>query len=103
MQLGQQDAIISELKGEDHIPDLAAVRAFAQCSKNPEDSQAREKAVELSKSDGNNLTVQLLCGTVLANAGMKEEALALLAKHQGSLDASVPPSVSIHEYNCSAC
>jgi len=39
--------------------------------------------------------VQLCCGTVLANAGAYDEALALLAKHQGSLDA-VALIVQIH-------
>lgn len=47
------------------------------------------KAQELAKKEGDNLTVQVLCGSVLADAGWVEEALALLAKHQGSLDAYV--------------
>lgn len=47
------------------------------------------KAQELAKKEGDNLTVQLLCGTVLADAGLAEDALSLLAKHQGSLDAYV--------------
>lgn len=50
------------------------------------------KAQELAKNEGDNLTVQVLCGSVLADAGLVEEALALLAKHQGSLDAYVNTS-----------
>lgn len=49
------------------------------------------KAQELAKKEGDNLSVQVLCGGVLADAGLVEEALALLAKHQGSLDAYVFP------------
>jgi coatomer protein complex subunit epsilon len=33
------------------------------------------------------MNVQILCGTVLARAGDAEQALALLQKHEGSLDA----------------
>jgi len=36
-----------------------------------------------------NLSVQLLVGIVLEKAGETEDALALLSKHQGSLDAYV--------------
>lgn len=50
------------------------------------------KAQELAKKEGDNLSVQVLCGGVLADAGLVEEALALLAKHQGSLDAYVLPA-----------
>jgi coatomer protein complex subunit epsilon len=80
--------VISESKA--NSPDLVAVRILAEYLKAPsEDSKAVTKAQELAKKEGDNLTVQLLCGTVLANAGLVEEALALLAKHQGSLDAYV--------------
>ena len=46
-----------------------------------------EKAQELAKARSDNLNVELCCGAILADAGLTEEALALLAKHQGSLDA----------------
>jgi len=39
--------------------------------------------------------VQLLCGTILARAGKPEQAVALLSRHQGSLDA-VALIVQIH-------
>lgn len=87
-QLGQASEVITEVKKDaSSSPDLAAVLCLAQYSQDPKDSKATEQAVELSKSKPDNLTVQLLCGTVLADAGMIEEALALLSKHQGSLDA----------------
>jgi coatomer protein complex subunit epsilon len=88
LALGQYDGIISELKGGP--ADLAAVKIAAEYLKAPsEDSKAVSKAQELAKKEGDNLNVQLLCGTVLAGAGLVEEALALLSKHQGSLDAYV--------------
>lgn len=87
--LGQADAVLSELRKDDGSADMAAVKVLAQFTKNPEAAQAKAKAIELSQSQAENLTVQLLCGTVLANVGMKEEAVALLTRHQGSLDAYV--------------
>lgn len=88
LALGEYDALLSELKGGP--PDILAVRIAAEYSKAPsEDSKAVTKAQDLAKKEADNLTVQLLCGTVLADAGLVEEALALLAKHQGSLDAYV--------------
>ena len=55
--------------------------------KNTDASAVVEKAQELAKARSDNLNVELCCGTVLSDAGLTEEALTLLAKHQGSLDA----------------
>ena len=86
--LRQYDGVISELNGEDDTPAFAALRAFAQYSKDPWDAEDAMKTVErLVTEEEDNMTVQLLCGTILANQGRSEEAVALLAKHQGSLDA----------------
>jgi coatomer subunit epsilon len=41
----------------------------------------------LAESSPENATVQVLGGTVLQAAGRSEEALALLTKHSGSLEA----------------
>jgi len=93
--LGEYDEVASELQGES-TPDLVAARTLAEYLKAPsEDSKAVERAQELAKKEPDNLTVELLCGTVLADAGLAEEALSLLAKHQGSLDA-VAIIVQIH-------
>ena len=98
IQLGQADRVISELNSEaESNPDLNAVRILAQHTQKPSDQSIIEKAATLAKSNGQNLTVQLLCGTMLANAGRKDEALALLAKHQGSLDACVVPMDACYE------
>ena len=75
--------------------DLAAVLAFAQYDKAPSDESGQTKAKELAESEPDNLTVQLLCGSVLARSGAREEALNLLSKHQGSLDA-VALATQIH-------
>ena len=89
LALGQYDDVILEVKSEaDSVPDLAAAKALAQYCKDPRNAdEAVQAASKLSKEQADSLGVQLLAGTVLANAGLTEEALALLAKHQGSLDA----------------
>lgn len=47
-------------------------------------------AKKLAEQHGQeNLTVQIIGGIILERAGETEEALALLSKHQGSLDAYV--------------
>ena len=46
-------------------------------------------AEELASTNAENSTVQVLAGIVLQAQGKTEEALALLAQHQGNLDAYV--------------
>ncbi|GAB7353753.1 hypothetical protein MBLNU459_g4146t1 [Dothideomycetes sp. NU459] len=74
-------------------PDLAAVKAYAGFASG--DAAAAETAASLAEQHGDNLTVQLMCGAVLARAGETDKALALLGQHQGSLDA-VALLVQIH-------
>lgn len=80
---------MKEVKGQESTPDFAAVAVLAEYKKrkSTDASAVVEKAQELAKAQGDNLNVELCCGTVLADTGLIEEALALLAKHQGSLDA----------------
>jgi coatomer protein complex subunit epsilon len=53
------------------------------------------QAKKLAEQHGqDNLSVQLLVGIILERAGETEEALALLSKHQGSLDAYVSQKAS---------
>lgn len=97
-ELGQASEVLSAVSSAQasSIPDLAAVRTYASfVSKGAQDEKAVTEAEKLSEAQGDNLTVQLLCGTVLARAGKQEQALQLLAKHQGSLDA-VALIVQIH-------
>ena len=87
LALGQYAAVQKEAKGASE-PDLKAAGIAAEFLAKPsEESPALAKAQELAEAEGENLSVQVLCGTVLARAGDLEGALALLGKHQGSLDA----------------
>ncbi|KAB2577206.1 hypothetical protein BFW01_g8522 [Lasiodiplodia theobromae] len=95
LALGQYDDVAAEAAAEPGVPDLQAAAALAAYLKSPGDEKAVATAQELAASAGDNLSVQLLAGSVLANAGLTEEALALLAKHQGSLDA-VALIIQIH-------
>ena len=99
--LGQYDDVIAAISDSDAkgTPDLAAARLYAsfllslQQGKNGED--AVQEAEKLAEKAGDNLSVELLVGTVLARSGKQEQALALLSRHQGSLDA-VALIVQIH-------
>lgn len=85
--LNQNDEVIKEV-GSQNTPDLQAAKILAQWRKAPrEGNPAVRAAQDLAGKQGDNLSVQICCGSVLADADMVEEALALLSKHQGSLDA----------------
>lgn len=94
--LGQYDEVLSSISDGEakSTPDLAATRIYASFLQNASDEDVSH-AEALAESQGDNLTVQLLCGTVLARAGRPEQAIALLSRHQGSLDA-VALIVQIH-------
>lgn len=89
--LGQYDDVISAISDSDakSTPDLAAARTYASYLKGGarEDGDAVTEAERLAEQHGENLSVELLCGAILARAGKSEQAVALLQKHQGSLDA----------------
>ena len=76
---------------EGNAPDFKAVKAFAQYSSGST-SNAVSEIQNLVEADPENTTVQLLGGIVLQAAGKTEEALSLLSKHQGSLEACRIPS-----------
>ncbi|KAJ5301342.1 hypothetical protein PENANT_c023G00132 [Penicillium antarcticum] len=92
--LGQTDAALAEPAIEEDTPDLSAVKALALQSAGKTDA-ALQLAQELAENYPDNDTVQVLAGTVLQAQGLGEEALALLAKHQGNLEA-VSLIVQIH-------
>lgn len=97
--LGQYDEVLANISSSspsssNSTPDFDATKIYASYLQSPSDSLA-DDAAALAESEGDNLTVQLLCGTVLARAGRSEEALRLLSRHQGSLDA-VALIVQIH-------
>lgn len=94
--LGQYDDVIGSISDSEakSTPDLAATKIYASFLQNGSDDTLAQ-AEALAEAAGDNLTVQLLCGTVLARAGRPEQAVALLSRHQGSLDA-VALIVQIH-------
>ena len=67
-------------------PDYEAVKALALLATG-KTSEALRDAERLTSSSPDNATVQILAGTVLQAAGSTEEALALLTRHQGNLEA----------------
>ena len=83
---GQADDVIAEVEGEEEVPDLAAVKALAQ-RVSGDASAALEVVEHLMSFSPENATVQLLGATVLQAEGRSEDALTLLAKHQGNLEA----------------
>ncbi|KAL8710901.1 MAG: hypothetical protein Q9225_007210 [Loekoesia sp. 1 TL-2023] len=82
---GDTQGALSSIKKEGG-PDFAAVKAFAQYSLG-DTSSATKQIDQLIESSSENATVQILGGIVLQADGRTEEALSLLSKHQGSLEA----------------
>lgn len=80
--LGQAEDVVADVKGE-AVPDLEAVGALAEYTLGKTDS-ALKTIEKLASSAADNVTVQVVGGTVLQAAGKSEEALALLSQHQGS-------------------
>jgi len=84
--IGKAEEVIAQVEGADQVPDLAAVKALAQYAVG--NTSGALKAVEhLVSTSSENGTVQVLGGTVLQAEGQSEDALTLLAKHQGNLEA----------------
>lgn len=84
--LGQTSEVLSAVSSEEDTPDLAATKALAQQVAGDADA-ALQLARDLAENYPDNCTVQALAGTVLQAQGHSEEALALLSKHQGNLEA----------------
>lgn len=86
--LGQQSEVLADISGEESTPDLAAVKALALYTSDAgSQDEGLQLAEELAETEAENASVQVLAGTVLAAAGKVEEALGLLSKHQGTLEA----------------
>lgn len=82
LALGQAEDVLADVQGE-AVPDLEAVSALAEYNLGKIDS-ALKTIEKLAASAADNVTVQIIGGTVLQAAGKSEEALALLSQHQGS-------------------
>lgn len=87
LALGQADDVLADVQGET-APELVAVGALAEQALGNTDKAvaAIEGLAKDGDAAGDNATVQVLGGTVLAAAGKAEEALALLGRHQGSCE-----------------
>ncbi|EXJ85543.1 hypothetical protein A1O1_05907 [Capronia coronata CBS 617.96] len=91
--LGQASAVLSSLKSSQDAASRSIAALAQQASGDP--SSALETATSLSESDPEDPIVQICTGTVLAAAGEYAQAIDLLNKHQGSLEA-VALLVQIH-------
>lgn len=83
---GEAKEVLSSIMKEGNAPDFAAVKALAHYTSG-NTSAAVLEIEKLAEAQSDNATVQLLGGTVLQAAGKTDEALSLLSKHQGSLEA----------------
>jgi coatomer protein complex subunit epsilon len=83
---GQAEQVVASAQKENDAPDFAAVKAFAMHVIG-DTAEGWQEMEELLQSAPGNVTVQVLGGTLLQAAGKSEEALAVLSKHQGSLEA----------------
>ncbi|KKY39593.1 putative coatomer subunit epsilon [Diaporthe ampelina] len=96
--LGQgKEVLESEVAGAKE-PELVAVGALAELSLGKEDdavASVEKLLAEGGDAVAENAIVQVVGGTVLASAGKADEALQLLGRHQGNLDA-VALIVQIH-------
>jgi coatomer protein complex subunit epsilon len=84
--LGHSDEVLAAVASEEDTPDLAATKALAQQVAGKTDA-ALQLAQDLAENYPDNATVQVLASTVLQAQGQNEEAIAVLSKHQGNLEA----------------
>ncbi|KAK4104101.1 hypothetical protein N658DRAFT_514092 [Parathielavia hyrcaniae] len=96
LALGQAEDVLADVRGAPE-PELRAVAALAELALGDPDSavQTVEALAQSGDAAAENATVQVVGGTVLQAAGRSEEALAVLGRHQGNLDA-VALIVQIH-------
>lgn len=86
--LGQADDVIKEISGEAET-EYTAVGALAELARgNKEEAVKTVQELAESEESRDNGVVQVLGGTVLAAADKSEEALQLLARHQGNRTSS---------------
>ena len=84
---GQAKAVLDSITKEaDRKPEYAAVKALAQYSLG-QTNEAQQEIEKLLETSLENAVVQVMGGTVLQAVGRTEDALGLLSKHQGNLEA----------------
>jgi len=84
---GQAKTVLERVSKESQ-PEYAAVKALAYYSIGKAD-QAQQEVDKLLEASSEDPVVQVLGGTVLQALGRAEDALGLLSKHQGNLEAFV--------------
>ncbi|KAM5438401.1 hypothetical protein MferCBS31731_004978 [Microsporum ferrugineum] len=92
--VGQSKEALKSLGAKRDTPELDAVAALAQHASGNE-AEALKLAEDLATKHGDNAAVQVLAGQVLHAQDKTAEALALLSKHSGNLEA-VALIVQIH-------
>ncbi|EGE06619.1 coatomer subunit epsilon [Trichophyton equinum CBS 127.97] len=92
--LGQSKEVLKSLGAKRDTPELDAVAALAQHVSGSEE-EALKLAEDLAAKHEDNAAVQVLAGQVLHAQDKTAEALALLSKHSGNLEA-VALIVQIH-------
>ncbi|KAL9114424.1 MAG: hypothetical protein Q9227_001505 [Pyrenula ochraceoflavens] len=98
--LGDASSVLSEPNS--NSPDIQAVQALAQDALGKHDL-AISQASSLAEKSPENAAVQICCGTVLAANDKIEDALKLLGKHQGNLEAvALTTQIHLHTNNLSA-
>ena len=84
---GQSKTVLDSIAKEaDSKSEYAAVKALAQYSLG-QTSEAQQEVEKLVETASENPVAQVAGGTVLQALGRTEDALALLSKHQGNLEA----------------
>ena len=84
---GQSRDVLKSFASEGESTDFAAAKALALYSTGQR-TEAIKVIEQLTESQSDSATVQLLGGTILQAENRTEEALSLLSKHQGSLEAT---------------
>lgn len=84
---GQAKTVLDSVSKESQ-PECVAVKALAYYSIGKAD-QAQQEVDRLLEASSDDPTVQVLGGTILQALGRPEDALGLLSKHQGNLEAFV--------------
>lgn len=84
---GQAKTVLDSV-GKQSQPEHKAVKALAYYSLGKAD-EAQQVVDQLLEASTENAVVQVLGGTILQALGRTEDALGLLSKHQGNLEAYV--------------
>lgn len=80
---------MSQSSSENRDPASIAIKSLALHTLGDQEEDGVEMTKELAEQEAENSIVQVVCGTVLASAGLFDEAKTLLSKHDRNLEAYV--------------